>query len=49
MLALMFLRLEKNSVLIVKLLSQGILFIKTLVSPDPEDNIIPYLSLVGVD
>jgi hypothetical protein len=46
---LMFLRQRKNLVLIVKLLSQSILFLKGLVSPDSDNNIFPYLSLIRVD
>ena len=49
MLALMLLRQGKNLILIVELLSQGKFFLKALVSPDPEDNIIPHLSLIRVD
>ena len=44
-LTLMLLRQGKNLILIVELLSKSTLFLKALVSTDPEHIIIPYLSL----
>ena len=47
--ALMFIRQRKNLILIIELLSQSILLLKALVTPNSEDNIIPYLSFIKID
>ena len=49
MVALMLLKQKMNLVLVIGLLSQSELFLKSVVSPNSEDNIIPYLSLIRID